>query len=309
MDTILSDAAPAPSKAPDVTLEPRMHAAEALHLVVSGALQHLRANEAPAAAGDVEGVHQLRVAVRRLRTALVLFEKLLEPHAVIRFETELRRLGRLFGQARDWDVFCTETLEQADLGGMEAKAALRRAAAPAREAAHAALRAELAAPLLHRLLEGIADWVDPLRTEAGAVGELRWQRRLDRVSPALLERLERKVDRRGRHLRRATPEGLHALRKSLKKLRYGAEFLESIHGRKAARSFRHGCRDLQDLLGRINDAAASVRLAAILDAGDRPDLAPAVGALAKWAERRTKNARHGLPRAWAAFRAAKRPWH
>ncbi len=304
-----TQATPTSSKAADLVLDPHMPASQALRDIVGNALSHFRANRAAAAAGDVEGVHQLRVAIRRLRSALVLFGEMLEPHAARRFGSELRRLGRLFGQARDWDVFCTETLTHADAGGAGAAAALGQAAVPARTTAHEALRAELAGPEIERLLAGIAEWADLSRDGAGAVGETRWAHSLELVAPALLARLERKVRRRARHLRRHRPEELHAFRKALKKLRYGAQFLEGVYGRRRTRAFRRASRDLQKLLGRVNDAASAARLAATLDAGDRPDLAPATGALAKWSERRVQGARHDLPRAWKAFRAAKRPWH
>lgn len=306
MDSTQAAATPASSKAADLVLDAQMPASQALRAIVGNALSHFRANRAAAAAGDVEGVHQLRVAIRRLRSALVLFGGMLEPHAARRFGSELRRLGRLFGQARDWDVFCTETLAHAVAGGAGAAAALGEAARPARTTAHEALRAELAGPEIERLLTGIAEWTDLSQDSAAAVGETRWAHSLESVAPALLARLERKVRRRARHLRR--PDELHALRKALKKLRYGAQFLEGVYGRRRTRAFRHASRDLQKLLGRVNDAASAARLAATLDAGDRPDLAPATGALVKWSERRVQGARHDLPRACKAFRRAKRPW-
>ena len=56
----------------------------------------------------------MRVAIRRLRSLLVLFERFLEPHVSERFEEELRRLGQVLGVARDWDVFLTDTLPRAE---------------------------------------------------------------------------------------------------------------------------------------------------------------------------------------------------
>ncbi len=296
-----------PTKAPDLALAPRMRAADGLHATVTSALAHLRANQVAAAAGDIEGVHQLRVAVRRLRAGLVLFEPHLEPHAATRLGDELRRVGRVFGAARDWDVFCTEALAESGLAAHDVPL-LRAAAAPRRAAAHQALRGELAGPAFHRLCDGLEEWVEQARLDPRAFGDGAWRRKLDSLAPALLDRLARKVDRRGRHVRARSVEQLHALRKSLKKLRYGMDFLEGLYGRKRVRTFRHGCKALQQVLGRINDAAAATRLAAMLDAADRPDLAPATGALAQAAERRRAAASGELARAWAQFCDAKRPW-
>src|SRR6185312_11718307 len=75
-------------------------------------LGHLLANQPAALAGDPEGVHQVRVAVRRIRSALQLFSPHLESHAKSLFEGELRHAGQTIGEARDWDVFCGEILPQ-----------------------------------------------------------------------------------------------------------------------------------------------------------------------------------------------------
>jgi triphosphatase len=62
---------------------------------------------------ETEGVHEMRVGIRRLRSLLVLFEPFLERHAAERFADELRRLGRVLGSPRDWDVFLDESLPAA----------------------------------------------------------------------------------------------------------------------------------------------------------------------------------------------------
>ena len=81
-------------------------------------LAHLTTNYPAAADGDNAGVHQIRVAIRRLRAALTLFRPLLDPHAETRFSEALRSLGRIFGEARDWDVFCSEMLVSAQEYGV-----------------------------------------------------------------------------------------------------------------------------------------------------------------------------------------------
>ena len=102
--------APLAQKAPDLDLDRDISVPQAFREIVAAGLGHLLANQPAAGAGDPEGVHQMRVAIRRLRSALVLFETHLEPHVTARFEAELKRFGRVLGEARDWDVFCLETL-------------------------------------------------------------------------------------------------------------------------------------------------------------------------------------------------------
>ncbi len=102
----------------DVALRRTKSAAEAFDRILDAAIGHLRVNLEPAARGQPEGIHQLRIATRRLRAAIALFKPLLAPEAAARFNDALRRSGRVFGAARDWDVFVTETLPAAEAAGM-----------------------------------------------------------------------------------------------------------------------------------------------------------------------------------------------
>ena len=75
-----------------------------------------------------------------------------------------------------------------------------------------------------------------------------------------LNRLDRKLRRRGRHFQSLTPEARHALRIALKHLRYATEFFGDLF-RPASAAERYGRRAaaLQDRLGELNDAAIAVR--------------------------------------------------
>jgi inorganic triphosphatase YgiF len=87
--------------------------AEGFHKIIGGTLGHLIANIGPTLRGDPEGVHQMRIALRRCRAALKLFAPHLGDEPAGKFDDALRHLGRVFGKARDWDVFCLETLPAA----------------------------------------------------------------------------------------------------------------------------------------------------------------------------------------------------
>src|SRR5579872_3412436 len=104
---------PTAEKATSVAQNKDIAAAQALRQILLAELGHLLVNRAATLAGEAEGVHQMRVAIRRLRAALTFFKPHLEPTATARFESELRRVGQVFGEARDWDVFCLRTLPAA----------------------------------------------------------------------------------------------------------------------------------------------------------------------------------------------------
>ncbi|WP_145142720.1 CYTH and CHAD domain-containing protein [Roseomonas gilardii] len=292
-------------KAGEVTLRPEMTVAEAVRAVIGSCLRQLMANEPLARTGAadgsrMEGVHQMRVAIRRLRAGLRLFGPLLEPRATARFEGELRRLGQVLGAARDWDVFCEETLPEAgkEEGAAEWIALLRPAAEECRAEAHADMLEELRRPTLGALVLGLAGWVeDPAVLGGAAVGKP-----LAEVAPELLEGAARKVRRRGRKIQQRSMEELHGLRKALKRLRYGLEFLSGLCPEKALRRYLQGCKELQEDLGKLNDAVTATAMAEKLVTRRGTELAPAMAGLAQWAEARRAAAVARLPADWKAFR-------
>ncbi|MBL6082271.1 CYTH and CHAD domain-containing protein [Belnapia sp. T18] len=298
-----------PEKAGDILLPSKVTTAEAIRRIVGMTLANLLANLPAAAAGRIEGVHNMRIAIRRLRTALALFQPYLDKATTARFTEGLRQLGRVLGEARDWDVFCTETLAAAAEAGVaeELLNDLRGPAAIERTRAHASLGAALAGPPLTALVLELAAWVEDPAALAGSPDGGDLHTPLADLVPKLEERLERKARRRGRHIRRRSAEELHDLRKSLKKLRYGVEFLAPLHRRKQVRAFLHGCKALQQHLGTMNDAAVAETLVKRLGAGREAELARTAGTLGSWAERRRTEAHRHLRHAWHGFKATSLP--
>lgn len=277
--------------------------------IVGGVLGNFLSNLPAAAAGDVEGVHQMRIALRRLRSVLVLFAPHLEAHAAARFGDALRTIGRILGQARDWDVFCTEAMQAVQRDGASADllALLRGTAEVARATAHVRVEAALREPLLTATVLGLAAWVeDPVAlTGQGGAGAL--DQPLADLAPELEARLARKVRRRGRHIRRRDDTQLHELRKTLKKLRYGVELLSPLQRSKQVKPFLRGSKALLKRLGHINDAGVALSLAEELGGERKPELAPALAMLGAWAERQRGKSRRRLRASWQDFRDAPLP--
>ena len=283
--------------------------AEGLRRIVAVRLLHLRAHEGAARDGAMEGVHQMRVALRQLRAVLVLFAPLLEPGPAARFEAELKRLGQVLGAARDWDVFCTETLPGAFPNTFPGapgtwQSLLGDAASRERVAAHARLAAALSGPATDALVAGLAAWAG----QEALSGTAHPGRPLHRDAPALLNRLARKAAKRGRGIAGHSAEELHALRKSLKKLRYGVEDLAPLFPRGAVKSYRGGLKELQEMLGGLNDAAMAASLAGQLGQAGPPALRDAAAALVRWAGLRRGGEAEALAAAWGEFAAARPFW-
>jgi inorganic triphosphatase YgiF len=276
---------PGAQKAGAVIVDPHAPAAESFARLADSALAHLLANQPAALRGEQsEGVHQMRVAVRRLRSLLVLFAPILEKHGRRRFTEELRRFGDCLGGARDWDVLAEETLRQAQDDGVDRGwvGLLRGAVEERRHAAHQAAKKAIGEPDFARFVLSFRAWSAcrsaALASEAKDVA-------LDRLAPDLLDRLERKAAKRLDRSDADKPATLHALRKSVKKLRYGVEYLDALFGPEAAR-YAKRCNSVQKKLGALNDLETAERRVAELAENGRLDLVPAMGALMHWAEAR-----------------------
>jgi len=221
-------------------------------------------------AGDGEGpvpVHQMRVATRRLRSALSIFRHAAACSELLPLGPALRDTASQLGGARDWDVFLAGTGAQvAALFPEERRlAALLAAGRRRRLAAYAGLRAHLEGVGFRRLALSLAcaaalrpwDGRDPAQdavlqadTEAFAAG--------------VLARRLRQVRRAGRGLRHLPVPALHELRKDCKRLRYAAEFFQPLFPDKATRRFIRHLAALQEALGLLNDGAAAAGLLAQL---------------------------------------------
>jgi CHAD domain-containing protein len=287
----------AAAKAAPPAMSPSLTAAEGFRVVMRGCVAQLLANDAPARAGDVEGVHQMRVAVRRLRSALRLFRPRGAAPQRDNVAGELKWLGRALGRQRDWDVFCEDTLP--GLGeDAPALAALAAAAAARRQAARARLAETLAAPRCRALLAGLPAWVE---SDDWRVGR---DRQLEAVAGRLLDRLARRVRKAGRRIGRLDDAERHELRKAVKKLRYGVEFLGDLYPGRRVRRYLKPMKRLQQRLGELNDLVAAA--AQIEQLGPEPPTAAAEAA-ACLGERRARRLA-GLKRRWRDFAAARPFW-
>ena len=303
---LLTDDLPPHPGAADLALPADIALRVAFPALLAASARDFAADLSPAARGDVEGVHRLRAAIRKMRTLFVLFAPHLEPDATARFERELRDLGRVLGGGRDWDVFITETLAAAegDLGA-DATAALRQAAQARRGRAHAAVAAAIDGPVPTALLLGLSLWTaDGGWMKREKDGDARFRDLL----PDLLDRLERRALKRGRHLKSLDVEALHALRKSLKKLRYACEDVSSLYASGDVHRYVGAIKKVLGNLGAINDAAVTEERVGDLAPADHPGLADPAAALLAWNDGRRRGHERDLRRRWRRFRHADPFW-
>jgi len=222
---------------------------EAFQEICRTCLHDLMMNSAAFEGSDyVEGVHQSRVAIRRLRAALTLFKPMIRDDAFAALSGELKWLAGLLGTARDLDVMQLEGSTATDVapnGEVEVR----------RSAAHQAVRDGFASARYRTFLVDLVAWI-----EAGA-----WQaQQADVAERCVVDFVTERLRRRrkglvtvGEGLAALDPAARHRIRIDAKKLRYMVEFFlgvpEIATRRKTYKSLIVALEDLQEALGEMHD--------------------------------------------------------
>ena len=293
-----------PVKAAPVMLTREMTAGQAFHKIASVALAQVHANEHGVIhSGDPEYLHQMRVGIRRLRSAFSLFRDVLgeaaTPHAA-----GLRSIAGALGPARDWDVFVTETLPMVRpaLAAHVAAEAFERFCRRQQQIARTRSKKSIKTITYNKTMLALGGWLVCENNHDAA-----WLQPARAGAAQILALRHARVLKRGRHLERRTAAELHRLRIAVKQLRYATEFFSTLFPARSMTTLRDRLARLQDILGRINDAAAVKPLFSAAVADDR-EITAAVGIVIGWCEARTAAERGALQLAWRRFRAARRPW-
>jgi CHAD domain-containing protein len=272
--------------------------------------------------GRPEAVHQMRVAVRRARSAIAIFRPALAPGALDSINDGLRALGRRLGPTRDWDVFAGETIPaiQHALPGDERLATLTTAVAR-RQRAHQKELADYLAGAEFRLLginlawfAAARGWHAPPRDVAGdgtgdGTGDAAEAAPKDLVTFAdsVLQQRWKKLLSAGRRIETLDVAALHALRLRAKRARYAAEMFAALHDAKAAQRFIDRLSVLQQRLGVLNDGAvASHLLLELGGAGGRH--AYAAGLIAGFLAARAERIRPRIIKAFERVRRVDAYW-
>lgn len=295
------------------TLRAGMTVEAALQAIGGQCLTHLLRNE-PAALADVpDGVHQMRVAVRRLRSALSTLKPMLPVEHHRWANDELRWLAGALGPARNWDVFVESLVRpvgtalpaEPDLTNLAMAAEQRRQAAyeRAKEAIQSPRHTAAVLKLSRWFL--VRGWRDqPLSEEAASL-----LTPVGHIAPQLIERRHKQVRKRSRHFAKLLPEQRHRVRIALKKLRYTIEFLQSLFDADEVAAFVAKLKPLQDDLGHANDVrSAHELLSELRNVDGDAALARAGGVVLGWHSRGLADAEPKLRRHVRRVRRAKPFW-
>jgi triphosphatase len=286
---------------------------DVIALLVGACWHHLLNNHAVANEGsDPEGVHQMRVALRRLRTICALFRREIPSPSFEAINSEARWLMRQLGQTRDWDVFATTidsrlvaATPEIDLGG------LREAVERQRKSSYGALQVALADPRCSRFLLSLGHWVERRgwRNEIDSDSLAVLSQPMPALADRILARLHRKALKRGAHFRQLDTDAQHGLRIDLKKLRYAAEFFLPLYATDApAKRYVARLAGLQKGLGRACDIACTRALLGSIRQDDQAALHLAIGTVTGWQARDQIAVAKTLRRRWRRFKATPAFW-
>jgi inorganic triphosphatase YgiF len=267
-----------PVKATSIDLHVGGSAREAFKTIGFACLSQVINNEPALIRGDPEGVHQMRVGLRRLRAAMSLFAALLRDRETAAIKDELKWLAGELGPARELEVLVNRVVAPMKrhrrrwrgMPSLSQEFAERRDAAVARaqEAVQAARFRALTLDLAMWLEAGM--WTNPQDDLVRSRGDLP----IEFFASEQLARRWRKVRKKGRLLAQLDARGRHKLRIQTKKLRYAAEFFALLFTTKRApkrrKQFLPALERLQDGLGDLNDIAVHEKRIAAMGVRRRP---------------------------------------
>jgi CHAD domain-containing protein len=289
---------------------------DALTHILGHLIDVMLVNAPPAVRRDgdaTEAVHQMRVAVRRARSALSIFQGVLPPGALDAVSDGLKALGSRLGPTRDWDVFAEETLPaiQQSLPEDERLQRLIVAAARRRRECHKALAAYLNSPAF-RLLGIELAWFAAARfwhVASAAVADqaASLPATLPEFAGQVLQQRWKKLASSGNRIEDLDIPALHGVRLRAKRARYAAEMFSTLHQGKASHRFIRRLSALQERLGVLNDGAVASHLLAELG-GPAGRHAYAIGIVTGFLAARAVKIRPRIVRAFERFRRQPAYW-
>ena len=310
---LAENAPPTAPKPRKLRLDPLVPLDDALTRILRACLHHLLQSLPAAEDGrDLEGVHQLRVALRRLRSALHLMSSVSSLSKLEMLRSEAKWLASSLSAAREWDIFQSQTLPGIakacpSVTGFDA---LEEVAQRRRMAAYHKVRFVLGDRRCATFLLSLGAWIEA----RGWRSDISSENLSELTGPALafaqstLAALHAKVIKRGRHLKTMNPEERHRLRLAVKKLRYGTDFLLPLCGEgKAVKRYRERLSELQEELGSYNDMATTGSLLSGLGM-ETADSRIAAAAIAGWQASSMMSTEPRLREAWRNFVKAQAPW-
>lgn len=283
---------------------------EAFEQILRADLTHIQIWSPIAIEGeDIEGVHQMRVGLRRMRSTLAIFSPTI-PHKVTKkLAREMRWAGQQLDRARDLDVYIEDNLPFEEVKRDKRKIMLRKVALKNRQKVYKQVEIFIKSRRFNALNEEISHWLKTKGWQQGLSKKERYglKQEVTRFSAQVLDERHCKVLEAGRKIQQMDDEMLHHLRIDCKKLRYASEFFSPLYGKEMA-SFLQQLKELQDVLGLLHDCSVMETLQNSLLKGKKAK--KLTGVANKVLDQRKRSAldfKQILLKAWGSFIATRLP--
>lgn len=247
---------------------------EAFRAIARSAVRHFSGNADAVRNSDPEGLHQMRVGLRRLRAEISLFSKLLSGASTQKIKAQHKWLTSELAPARELDVFVNENIEPATRDALlrQGGQAIKQEFSERRDQAFARARKAVNSERFRTLLIDTLQWIESRQTIATDQATIQ----ISKFAADVLHRRIRNLRKDGRDLDEMSPVARHRLRIRVKKIRYAVEFFETLfpsrrEQKQLARLSGH-LKKIQDALGALNDFVAHRKMVvdAVLKASRQP---------------------------------------
>jgi inorganic triphosphatase YgiF len=241
-----------------ISLPHGMAAIDAFRIILRSTMRHFADNADAVRAGEAEGVHQMRVGLRRTRAAISLFSKMLPKATIEPIKSELKWLTNELAPARELDVFMRKQVEPGTSDDVTRRGgrAIRKEFGTRRRQAFMRARASINSSRFRRLLIDVLEWLETETTSRAKEAH----EPVEDLARKVLRRRLKKIRKEGEHLDALSAQERHKLRIRIKKVRYGLEFFDSLYpdkrDRKELERLSQGLKAVQGALGSLNDFAA-----------------------------------------------------
>lgn len=297
-------------------LSKRFSIEDAMVHIFRPSLTQLLANRAAAVCGkDIEGVHQARVAIRRILSALIVFKDYLNGPQVDHMKTEVRWLIDTLGEARDLDVFIDEVLNvvSSDRPNDADINAVLKAATKAQNAAYRKVRSALSSKRYTGAMLDISAWIEQ-RSWRSHTSQKQLNAPIKGISGKLLSKRHNKVLKLGNNFAEMPAEDRHCVRIALKKMRYASEFFASLYSAGRTKPYIASMRHLQTALGAANDVTTAETLSAALvrqvrrGTKESEAVSIGIGKILGWHTRAASEANKNVVALWNDFAKSQPFW-
>ena len=284
----------------------------AYEAILRQCLSHILTNQSVAiSTGSPESLHQTRVGLRRLRSAFLVFGRVLDGEQEEYFTREARWLTRAIGQTRDLDVFLDQILSPvlAAYPKNKSLAGLAEAVATERDKAWGQAHAHMMSLRATRFLLALALYLDEKgwRTSMSASRKRELKSSVRKFAATAFSRRLKSVTKLASDISDLELRDRHELRKRLKKLRYAMSFFSSLFPAKAVNTYLQRLSALQDVFGALNDLQAAELI--LEDLGQKmPHLEAAGQKVLKWHQARADRDWKKAHSMWRAFRDEPQYW-